>query len=134
MKKSGFRVDHLVLGFASGAVISSVLLFFCHVSHESAFMLLVFNFLFTSLIFPLNGALTRKLPMLLAGNVICLIWNDLFSLFAAVVANRFGEFFEIAYTILNPFVNLIWVVSFWSISLTVLANSKTKSGGFSLDD
>jgi hypothetical protein len=52
----------------------------------------------------------------------------------ATVANYFGEFFNTVYIILNPFVNLIWIVSFWSISLTVLANSKKENRALRLDN
>jgi hypothetical protein len=72
--------------------------------------------------------------MLLAGNIIGLLWNYLFSMFVATVANYFGEFFNTVYIILNPFVNLVWIVSFWSISLTVLANSKTENRMLRLDN
>jgi hypothetical protein len=97
-------------------------------------MLLIFNFLFVSLIFPLDGTLTRKLSMLFAGNAIGLLWNYVFSLFVASVATYFGEFFNTLYIILNPFVNLIWIVSFWSISLTALVNSKKESMVLSFDN
>jgi hypothetical protein len=72
--------------------------------------------------------------MLLAGNIIGLLWNYLFSMLVATVANYFGKFFDTVYIILNPFVNLIWIVSFWSISLTVLANSKTENRMLRLDN
>ena len=134
MKKSEFRINHLVFGFSAGAIASYVLLSFPDIGNESVFMLIIFNFLFVSLIFPLNGTLTRKLSMLLAGNIIGLLWNYLFSMFVAAVANYFGELFNTVYIILNPFVNLVWIVSFWSISLTVLANSKTENGMLRLDN
>jgi hypothetical protein len=72
--------------------------------------------------------------MLLAGNIIGLLWNYLFSMLVATVANYFGEFFDTVYIILNPFVNLIWIVSFWSISLTVLVNSKKENRMLRLDN
>jgi hypothetical protein len=72
--------------------------------------------------------------MLLIGNIIGLFWNYLFSLFAYAVAYYLGEFFNTLYIILSPFVNLIWIVSFWSISLTALANSKDKKQGLRLDN
>ena len=72
--------------------------------------------------------------MLLIGNIIGLFWNYLFSLFAYTVAYYLGESFNILYIILSPLVNLIWIVSFWSISLTVLANSKDKKLGLRLDN
>jgi hypothetical protein len=126
MEKSEFRINHLIFGFSTGAVVSYMLLSFPYISNESAFMLMIFNFLFVSLIFPLNGTLTRKLSMLFVGNIVGLLWNYLFSLFVAVVANYFGKFFDTIYIILSPFVNLIWIVSFWSISLAVLAKSKSR--------
>ena len=134
MKKSEFRINHLVFGFFAGAIASYMLLSFPDIGNESVFMLIIFNFLFVSLIFPLNGTLTRKLSMLLAGNIIGLLWNYLFSMLVATVANYFGKFFNTVYIILNPFVNLIWIVSFWSISLTVLVNSKKENRMLRLDN
>jgi hypothetical protein len=86
----------------------------------------MFNFFFVSLTFPLNGTLQRKIGMLLIGNVICLFWTHLFSLFAATVCSRFGGLYNALFIILNPFLNLVWIVSFWSLSLTVLTNSKKR--------
>jgi len=134
MKESGLRIDHLILGFSAGAIASYILLSSPYIRDESAFMLIIFNFLFISLIFPLNGTLTRKLCMLLIGNIIGLLWNYIFSLFAVTVANHFGTFFNALYMILNPFLNLIWVVSFWSMSLTSLANSKNRKADLRLDN
>jgi hypothetical protein len=124
MEKSEFRIDHLVFGISAGAIASYMLFSFPIIGNESMFMLIIFNFLFVSLIFPLNGTLTRKLLMLLGGNVIGLIWNYLFSMLIATAAAYFGSFFDSLYLILNPFVNLIWIVSFWSMSLTILTNLK----------
>jgi hypothetical protein len=126
MKANSWRINHLVFGFSVGTIVSYVLLSSPYVSNESAYMLIIFNFLFVSLIFPLNGTLKRKVPLLLIGDFIGLLWNNLFSLFAHAVAYHFGEFFNTPYIILSPFINLIWIVSFWSISLTALANSKNK--------
>jgi hypothetical protein len=134
MKQSEFRINHLIFGFFVGAIASCMLFYFANIGNESALMLVIFNFLFVSLIFPLNGTLLRKSSMLLAGNAIGLLWNCLFSLFVASVANYFGEFFNTLYIILNPFVNLIWIVSFWSISLTVLVNSKKESRMLNFDN
>lgn len=125
MKENEWRIDHL-FGFSLVAIASYMLLSSSFVSNESVYMLIIFNCLFVSLTFPLDGTLTRKIFMLLIGNVIGLFWNYLFSLFAYTVAYYFGGFFNTLYIILSPFVNLIWIVSFWSISLTALANSKNQ--------
>lgn len=129
MKENGWRIRHLISGFSVGAIASYMLLSSSYISDASALMLMIFNFLFVSLIFPLNGTLRIKVSMLLIGNVIGLVWNNLFSLFAYTAAYYLGETFNILYIILSPIVNLVWIVSFWSISLTVLANSKSTKAG-----
>ncbi|MFZ0965293.1 MAG: hypothetical protein WAN82_01530 [Candidatus Bathyarchaeia archaeon] len=134
MKENEWRIDHLIFGFSIGAIASYMLLSSSFVSSESVYMLIIFNFLFVSLTFPLDGTLTRKISMLLIGNIIGLFWNYLFSLFAYTVAYYLGEFFNTLYIILSPLVNLIWIVSFWSISLTALANSKDKKLGLRFDN
>ena len=134
MKENEWRIDHLLFGFSIGAIASYMLLSSSFVSNESVYMLIIFNFLFVSLTFPLDGTLTRKLSMLLIGNIIGLFWNYLFSLFAYTVAYYLGDFFNTVYIILSPFVNFIWIVSFWSISLTALTNSKDKKQGLRLDN
>lgn len=134
MKENEWRIDHLLFGFSIGAIASYMLLSSSFVSNESVYMLIIFNFLFVSLTFPLDGTLTRKIFMLLIGNIIGLFWNYLFSLFAYTVAYYLGESFNTLYIILSPLVNLIWIVSFWSISLTALANSKDKKLGLRFDN
>jgi hypothetical protein len=75
MKENEWRIDHLIFGFSIGAIASYMLLSSSFVSNESVYMLIIFNFLFVSLIFPLDGTLTRKISMLLIGNIIGLFWN-----------------------------------------------------------
>jgi len=118
------RIKHLALGFFASAVIAYMLLSSPYINNEAAIMLIIFGFLFVSILFPLDGALKTKISMLLTGNVIGLLWSNLFSLFAYTAAHYFGEIFNTLYVILNPLISLIWIVSFWSISLTALANSE----------
>ncbi len=132
MKADGWTIRHLILGFCVGTIVSYALLSSHYVSDESAYMLIIFNFLFVSLIFPLNGTLKRKVSLLLVGDFIGLLWNQLFSTFAHAVAYNFGEFFNTAYIILSPFINLIWIVSFWSMSLTALTYSKNRKEGLEI--
>jgi len=126
LKEKMVRIRHSILGFFAGVIVTYVILLsFCFVNSEVAFMLMVFDFLFVSLVFPLDGSFVKKIGLLLIGNVIGLLWNSVFSSFSYVAACYFGGFLNVLYMILNPLLNLIWVVSFWSISLSVLANSKT---------
>jgi len=124
MEKGSFRTDHLTFGVLTGITISCIIPISLHIGIELTFQLLVFNFFYVFLTFPLNGKLTKKLYMLLIGNFICVSWNQLFILFAATAAEYFRSSFEVLFIILNPLLNLVWIVSFWSISLTLLGASK----------
>jgi hypothetical protein len=91
------------------------------ISAESAIMLAVFNVLFITLTFYLDGTGTRKACLLLLGNVCGFFWNYLFFLFSYLGTYYIGEFFKILCAIINPFLNVMWAVFFWSISLTALS-------------
>lgn len=127
MEKSGWRIDHLIFGLLIGTAFSSLPLYFLHIPLEPLVTLMLFNFLFSSLIFPLNGALPKKVFILVIGDVMGLVWNYLFYLFAYTAADTLGNLFSIPYIILSPFLNLVWVVSFWAVILTWLTTSKEKS-------
>ncbi len=124
MKCVASSVWHSILGF-SIVVIASLLFWFSSViSKEFATMFMVFNLLFVPLTFPLDGLLAMKLLLLFAGNVIGFVWNSMLWIFSSVMASQFGEAFNTAYFVLSPFLNLVWIISFWSVSLTVLSKSK----------
>jgi hypothetical protein len=125
-QKLELRSSHIVLGFLVAAVLSCAILFSHYVGNESAFMLVAFNFLFVSLVFPLNGSLATKVLMLSTGNIIGVLWVFLFSMCVHGVAYYFGAVFNAFYLILGPFVNLVWIVTFYSLSLTVLASAKNR--------
>jgi len=122
------RINRIVFGLLLGAAISYIFLFLLLTNKETVPSLIMFNFLFISLTFPLNGTLQRKIGMLLIGNVICIFWTHIFSLFAATVCSHFGGIYNALFIILSPFLNLIWIVSLWSISLTVLTTPKMERG------
>ena len=86
--------------------------------------LLIFNMLFTTVIFQLRGSVNRKLGLLLMGNVIGLLWSYIFCSLSAAGTWFFGEGFNVVYSIFYPFLNFMWVVVFWSLSLALLAPSK----------
>lgn len=133
MKENEWNIKHLTFGFLAGTIASYMLLCSPYISTMSACMLTIFNFLFVSLTFPLNGTLVRKLSMLLIGDIIGLFWNHLFSLFVYAVVYQFGEIFNPLYVILSPLMNLVWIVSFWSLSLTVLTSSRKEKQRLKID-
>ncbi|MEM3640907.1 MAG: hypothetical protein QXH37_03155 [Candidatus Bathyarchaeia archaeon] len=121
MKVKGAFPVISILGIALCLLLSFLLI------HEGATaMLLIFNLLFASLIFPLKGTLKRKLCLMFMGNFIGLLWNYLFYLLTYIGVYQFGEVFKALCIILSPFLNMIWIVSFWSISLANLSNAKEK--------
>ena len=119
-----FNANRLVLVLFFEIIALCLIVSFRFVNIETVIILLIFNFLFTSLIFQLDGALNRKLGMLALGNIIGLFWNFIFHSFAVVGVVYFGEIFGAFYTIFYPLLSFMWIVSFWSLSLTVLPNPK----------
>ena len=113
---------HLVFGLAVGAIIV-ILSYFLRVAEEIFQALVVFNVFFVCMLFPLNGSLERKLAVLALGDIICLIWNTMFSMLVGSLAVYVWVGFNALLIMLSPLLNSLWVVSLWSISLTFLANS-----------
>ena len=99
-----------------------VIVSFRFINIESTASLLIFNLLFVSLTFQLNGPLNRKLCMLALGNVFGLFCNFVFYFFAIAGVAFFGETFNLFYAVVYPLLNFMWIVSFWSMSLAVLPN------------
>jgi hypothetical protein len=96
---------------------------------ETTILLLIFNSLFVSLVFQLNGTFTRKLGLLAAGNALGLFCNFIFISFSIVGVEYFGQVFNVFYALSYPILNTLWMVTFWSLSLTALpkpANVKTE--------
>lgn len=87
------------------------------VSIQSTVTLLIFTAFFSSVTFLLNGTSTKKLLLLALGNATGLLWNFAFDTFTNLAVTNFGNFFETFYLVSYPFVNALWVVSFWSLSL-----------------
>ncbi|MGF3572619.1 MAG: hypothetical protein ACQXXG_04240 [Candidatus Bathyarchaeia archaeon] len=118
-------MKQLIFGLAAGTtlVAFSILL---QVSEETLQALIIFNVFFACMLFPLNGPLKRKMLALIMGNSVCLIWNNLFSVFVGAITAHALDGFNAVFVVLSPILNLLWVVSFWSLSLTFLANSKNE--------
>ena len=120
-----FESSHLVLGLFLEAIALCLVTSFRFINIESTITLLIFNLLFLSLTLQLNGSLNRKLGMLALGNIIGLFWNFFLYFFAIAGVTFFGEIFNIFYAVFYPLLNFMWIVSFWSLSLSVLPNHKS---------
>jgi hypothetical protein len=92
---------------------------FQFVDIQSTAILVIFNALFLSIMFRLHGSLNKKLLLLFLGNATGLFWNYLFHSFAITASVSFQNF-SIIYTLVYPFLNSLWVICFWSLSLTAL--------------
>ena len=121
-------LNYLSSFLSVGAIIACLALSLRIINLQSIVSLVIFNVLFISLPFHLNGSLNRKLCLLALGNMTGLCWNYVFNLFAIVATNAFGKIFLDVYTVFFPFLSSIWIVSFWALSLTVLHRNRTDQG------
>ena len=89
-----------------------------------------FNFIFVFLLFPLHGAISRKVMLLIAGNFVGIVWH----LFLAYFENVFLYFsttnLKIVFLVISPLANFMWIVSLWSISLSILAKNNPRKYRF----
>ena len=119
-----FKLSHLVLGLFLETIVLCLITSFRFINIESTATLLILNLLFLSLTFQLNGALNRKIGMLALGNIVGLFWNFVLYFFAIAGVMFFGAAFNVFYAVFYPLLNFIWIVSFWSLSLSVLPSPK----------
>ena len=99
---------------------------------QSTATLVIFNVLFVSLMFQLHGSLNRKLCLLTSGNVIGLCWNFIFNYFDVAGTISFGKTFNILYMVFFPFLSSLWIISFCSLSLTILHHESSVHRKFPL--
>jgi len=121
IRQINLKVIHLACGFLVGVL--SILLIWntSGIGRQSAVVLTIFNFFFVITTFALDGSLLIKLSMLLVGNVTFLMLNRILSYF---LDSAVGAQSSILTVFLSSLVNLVWIVSFWSLSLTILSKSK----------
>jgi len=113
-----------------GASAIMLLIYFslrCILNESALISIALFNFLFAFLLFPLEGPLFRKVCLLIAGNIVGLVWYLLRSSFEAASVFYLGaDAFRIIAVVIGPVVDLIWIVSVWSLGLSVLASAERR--------
>lgn len=105
----------------------SVLVTYCWVDAQSGAILIIFNILFFSLFSQLNGNVCIKLLLLVAGNAIGMVWSYSFHvliLYAISYEVASTTTLHTIYTIVYPFLNVFWVIAFWSLSATALHDAR----------
>ncbi len=98
---------------------------------QSFATLLIFDIIFIILFTQLKGGKFAKLALLFAGNVLGMIWNCAFHLLAVQVAitqDVQPVWLSLFYTVAYPFLNIFWVITFWSFSLTKLTTIDAVEG------
>lgn len=119
---------HMVVGSGLAAVI--ILAHFQLVpllSLSALIAIILFNLLFVFLLFPLEGSLLRKVGLLFAGNFVGALWYIIQSAFQeASVFFMSIDAFKVIAVVVTPIINFIWIVSLWSLSLSVLTSKKTR--------
>lgn len=111
---------HVFVGICLAIIMSYIHLLSPWISSHSVLLSLVlFNFMFAFLSFPLKGALWRKICLLLFGNIVGVAWGLIFSAFAVTLTLYLGEGFKMIYELAGPLINSIWIVSLWSFGLSM---------------
>ena len=140
VKSNVERFDHIKIrpnfvhmavgsGFAAAIILSHFQL--VQILDMSALVAIIFfNLLFVFLLFPLEGTLLRKLALLFAGNIVGLLWYLIqLSLKEASMFFLGTDAVTIITIVAKPIIDFVWIVSIWSLSLSVLASAKRKTEG-----
>ncbi len=118
---------HLVLGFSLAFIIcfavSPILISRCELLYSFS----VSDFLLIFSIFLLNGSLKRKIIVSIVGSILGLLWNVLLHYFTSSVANFFGCSIDFISATVNPLLGILWLVSFYPLSLTFICGSEGRS-------
>ena len=125
MHRTKFARTSLVSVLFLTVITLCVIASFHFINIESTGVLLFFNFFFFLLTLELNGTLNRKLGILAVGNTIGLFWNFIFYFFNIAGTAYFGETFNVFYAVFSPFLNFMWIISFWSLSIAAFPKPKS---------
>ncbi|MEM2146188.1 MAG: hypothetical protein QW279_12555 [Candidatus Jordarchaeaceae archaeon] len=121
------HAKHLAIGLLLASLVSIVYSIFFITEFWSLFVpVVIFNFLFVLTTFPLSGFLGLKIMLLLVGNALGVLWGLAWISFVSLATSLLGLSFEVFHAFFNPFFHSLWIVSFWSFGLSLLASSKTK--------
>ncbi len=124
-------IDKLAFILVSELVAICLIVTYRWIDLQSVATLLIFDFLFITLFTQLKGGKLAKISLIVAGNFLGMVWNYFFHLLIVQVAAAqvvqpiwLSAFYTVAY----PFLNIFWVIAFWSFSLTKLAPIKAAGG------
>ncbi|RLI21109.1 hypothetical protein DRO54_04590 [Candidatus Bathyarchaeota archaeon] len=84
-----------------------------------------FNFLYILTLFPLKGNFTRKFGVLILGDLLSFIWNSIYPLFLFPFLHE-NNMLSRLFWFINPIVNAVWIISMWSLGLSLIAPFKVE--------
>jgi hypothetical protein len=87
----------------------------------SVIILLLFNAFFILILSQLYGNIPIKVSILIVGNLLGTALNILFYAFAQDIHALFGLSTSIVLTVTYPILNFVWIVPFWSLSLSLFS-------------
>jgi hypothetical protein len=87
----------------------------------SVIILFLFNAFFILILSQLYGNISIKASILIVGNLLGTGLNILFYALAQVIHNLFGLSTSIVLTVTYPILNFVWIVPFWSLSLSLFS-------------
>jgi uncharacterized membrane protein len=88
----------------------------------SVIIVLLFNVLFTLILSQLHGSISTKASILTVGNLLGTALNLLFYAFAEDLHTLTGLSTSVVLTVTYPILNFVWIVPFWSLSLSLFSN------------
>lgn len=120
---------HMFVGIGAAVIMFIICLSLYYILNESALIsIIIFDFLFIFLLFPLEGPLFRKVSLLIAGNIVGLAWHFIKSSFGATSVLYLGtDALKIITAVIGPIIDLVWIVSVWSMGLSMLASAKKRN-------
>jgi len=120
------KYSHFLVGISIS--ISQILTYSSFSSFENDLCLtymVLFNGIFILTIFPLKGSLFEKILLMSMGNLTCLVWNNIYPRFVLSLFPKEMDFVSKVYSFLNPWVNSLWIVSFWTLGISFASKERS---------
>ena len=96
------------------------------IDFSALFAVVFFNLLFVFFVFPLEGPLPRKAALLIVGNGVGALWYIMRFSFEDTLFLLNMESLRMLFLVVKPLIDFVWIVTLWSISLSMLSKRKGK--------
>ena len=82
--------------------------------------ILFFNLFFVFFLFPLDGPLTRKIILVIAGNLVGNLWHTIQLTFENTMLVLNANTLRVIVIVAKPLLDFVWIVVVWSFRLSLL--------------